>query len=220
MEKIVLRNVKDLRGVDLHAIDGDIGAVREFYLDDRDWMILYLVVENDKWLSGRRLLISPIALGDANWAENRLNVLLTREEIETSPDVDLHRPITREREVEYFGHFGWPCLWEGELRSTTEVINAHLDAIGGDVGRVSDLLVDESWTVRYLVANLQSGDEEKLWLCSPQWIGEVDWAGPIIHAALPAEKIWNAPGYDPSIPIKRDFEARLYQHYELNPYWS
>lgn len=140
--------------------------------------------------------------------------MLTKEEIETSPEVDLQRPITRAREVEYFGHFGWPCIWTGELRATAEVINARVDAIDGAIGSVSDLLVNGRWTIRYLVINLQSGDEEKTTLCSPQWIEEVDWAGSIIHAVVPAEQIRNAPGYNPSDPIRRDFEARLYQHYE------
>jgi hypothetical protein len=220
MEKIVLRHIRELRGVDLHAIDGDVGPAKEFYFDDHDWMILYLVVENHIWLPGRRVLISPIALGEADWSENRLNVMLTREEIETSPEVDLHRSITREQEVEYFGHFGWPCLWAGELRASAEVIDARVDAIGDAIGIVSDLLVDESWTVRYLVVRLRSRDDEWLSLCSPQWIEKVDWVGSVVHAALPAEKMRSAPGYDPSVPITRDFEVSLYQHYELNPYWS
>ena len=220
MGKIVLRNIKDLRGVDLHAMDGDVGPAKEFYFDDHDWMILYMVVENHTWLPGRRILLSPIALGEADWSENRLNVMLTRQEIETSPEVDLHQPITREQEVEYFGHFGWPCLWAGELRTSAEVIDARVDATGDVIGTVSDLLVDESWTVGYLVVRLSSRDEEKLWLCSPQWIREVDWAASVVHVTLPAEKIRSAGVYDPSVPITRDFEVALYQHYELNPYWT
>jgi hypothetical protein len=220
MEKIVLRNIKDLRGVDLHAMDGDVGPAKEFYFDDHDWMILYMVVENHTWLPGRRILLSPIALGEADWSENCLNVMLTRQEIETSPEVDLHQPITREQEVEYFGHFGWPCLWAGELRTSAEVIDARVDATGEAIGTVSDLLVDESWTVRYLVVRRPGRDREKLWLCSPQWIEEVDWAASVVHVALPAEKIGSAPAYDPSVPIARDFEVALYQHYELNPYWT
>jgi hypothetical protein len=219
MEKIV-RSVNDLRGVDLHAIDGDVGPAKEFYFDDHDWMVLYMAVENHHWLPGRRLLISPIALGEADWSEHRLHVMLTREEIEASPQVDLHRPITREQEVEYFGYFGWPCLWAGELRATAEIILPCVDAAGGAIGTVSDLLVDASWTIRYLVIRLESSDEVKAWLCSPQWIEKVQWTAPLIQVALPAEQIRSAPLYDPSVPITRDFEVALYQHYQLNPYWT
>lgn len=33
----MLRSLKDLRGVALRAIDGDIGKVDDFYFDDEGW---------------------------------------------------------------------------------------------------------------------------------------------------------------------------------------
>jgi hypothetical protein len=56
----MLRSLKDLRGVALRAIDGDIGKVDDFYFDDEGWGIRYLVVDTGIWLSGREVLISPI----------------------------------------------------------------------------------------------------------------------------------------------------------------
>jgi hypothetical protein len=41
----MLRSLKDLRGVALRAIDGDIGKVDDFYFDDEGWGIRYLVVD-------------------------------------------------------------------------------------------------------------------------------------------------------------------------------
>ena len=35
-------------------MDGLIGKVDDFYFDDEDWRIRYLVVDTGKWLSGRR----------------------------------------------------------------------------------------------------------------------------------------------------------------------
>ena len=63
----MLRNVKDLRGYAIRATDGVIGKVDDFYFDDEDWGIRYLVVDTGSWLSGRKVLISPIALGHAGW---------------------------------------------------------------------------------------------------------------------------------------------------------
>ena len=57
----------DLRGYALRAMDGLIGKVDDFYFDDEDWRIRYLVVDTGKWLSGRKVLISPISLGHAGW---------------------------------------------------------------------------------------------------------------------------------------------------------
>src|SRR5687767_2340606 len=56
---MMLRNIKDLRGYVIRAIDGTIGKVDDFYFDDEDWGIRYLVVDTGSWLSGRKVLISP-----------------------------------------------------------------------------------------------------------------------------------------------------------------
>ena len=50
----MLRNVKELRGFAIHATDGMIGEVDDFYFDDEDWAIRYLVVDTDNWLAGGR----------------------------------------------------------------------------------------------------------------------------------------------------------------------
>lgn len=41
----MLRSVKELEGYTLRATDGDIGTVRDFYFDDRDWTVRYLAAE-------------------------------------------------------------------------------------------------------------------------------------------------------------------------------
>ena len=141
--------------------------------------------------------------------------MLTREEVEASPDIDLHRPITREQEVTYFGHFGWPCLWRGELRSASEVIGALAIAAGTRVGKVEDLLIDESWRIRYLL--ITSPDRSSL--VAPQWIERAEWRQATIHLNVSSEKIERSPEYDPSVPVSREFETQLYNHYGLAPYW-
>jgi len=51
----MLRNIKNLRGYVIRAIDGTIGKVNDFYFDDEDWSIRYLVVDTGSWLSGRKV---------------------------------------------------------------------------------------------------------------------------------------------------------------------
>jgi hypothetical protein len=68
----MLRNIKDLRGYAIRAIDGVIGKVDDFYFGDDTWAIRYLVVDTGRWLSGRKVLISPIALGHAGWMGRQL----------------------------------------------------------------------------------------------------------------------------------------------------
>jgi hypothetical protein len=209
-------NIQELHPLELHATDGELGVVREFYFDDQDWAVLYLAVDTGSWLPGRRILVSPIALGEADWVEKRLDVMLTRAEIEESPNIDLHQPITSEQEVAYFGHFGWPCLWSGELRSTSEVIGAQIKAAEGLVGRVDDLLVDESWMIRYLVVGAQARKA----LLAPQWIERADWSQPTLYLNLLRGQIEQSPPYDPSAPVSREYETRIYGYYGVAPYWS
>ena len=103
----MLRKIKDLRGFELFATDGDIGSITEFYFDDLDWTILYMVVDSGAWLPGRRILVSPASLGEIDWVGRKMQAMVTRADIESSPEIDLHQPITREQEVRYFAHFGW-----------------------------------------------------------------------------------------------------------------
>ena len=109
----MLRNVKDLRGYAIRATDGVIGDVDDFYFDDEDWAIRYLVVDTGSWLSGRKVLVSPLAIGHPDWLARFLPVSLTKTQVETSPDIDTRKPVSRQHEAEYFGHYGYPYYWGG-----------------------------------------------------------------------------------------------------------
>ena len=109
----MLRNVKDLRGFAIRAIDGPIGSVDDVYFDDEDWGVRYLVVETGTWLSGRKVLISPVGLGHAGWMARQLPVALTRAQVGRSPDIDTRKPVSRQHEAEYFKYYGYPYYWGG-----------------------------------------------------------------------------------------------------------
>jgi len=55
-------NINNLLLYTMDATDGLIGDVKEFYFDDETWHIRYLVIKTGGWLSGREVLISPVAL--------------------------------------------------------------------------------------------------------------------------------------------------------------
>ena len=82
------RIVSKLTGYSIGAKDGDIGSVEDFLFDDKLWTVRYLVADTAKWLPGRRVVISPMALGRVEEDEKRLRVSLTKEQVENSPDVD------------------------------------------------------------------------------------------------------------------------------------
>ena len=73
---------KSLKGHRLAALDGEIGKVHDFYFDDQSWTVRYLVADTGYWLPGRLVLISPFALKGFDEREQRLNVTLTKQQIE------------------------------------------------------------------------------------------------------------------------------------------
>src|SRR5438309_1442667 len=92
--RIMLRSMTDLQNYAIHATDGTIGHVKDFYFDDEAWVIRYLVVDTGTWLSRRKVLISPIAIGHPNWTGKVLPVSITKEQVKNSPDIDTQRPVS------------------------------------------------------------------------------------------------------------------------------
>ena len=92
----MLRSVKKLFEDKLGASDGEIGHVNDFYFDDQNWAIRYLVADTGSWMPGRLVLISPHALGTLYQGGRILLVNLTRQEIENSPLIESHKPVSRQ----------------------------------------------------------------------------------------------------------------------------
>jgi hypothetical protein len=111
-----LRRTKDLSEYTIAAVDTDIGTVDDFYFDDVQWTIRYIVVGMGVILPGRKVLISPMALRYPVWSPLHINVNLTWRQVESSPSIDLHKPVSRQHEAKHLRHFGWPIYWGGKGR--------------------------------------------------------------------------------------------------------
>jgi len=110
----MLQHINELYGNKLNASDGEIGTIGDFYFDDQSWNIRYLVAETGTWLSERQALISPYSIGRLDLDNKVLSVNLTRRQIEDSPPIERHRPVSRQFEAEYFTYYGWPNYWSGD----------------------------------------------------------------------------------------------------------
>jgi PRC-barrel domain len=109
----MLRSVKQLYGYTLGALDGEIGHVKGFYFDDKDWVIRYLVADTGSWMIGHKVLISPYAVGSIYPGGKILQVRLTREKIEESPSIETQLPVARQHELAYYRYYNWPIYWGG-----------------------------------------------------------------------------------------------------------
>jgi hypothetical protein len=115
----MLRSLRHSYGTKLSASDGEIGEVVDFYFDDQNWAVRYLVVDTGSWLSGRQVLISPYAFGGCGELEKLRPLELTREQIELSPSIPSNKPVSRQDEEEFHRHYGWPAYWKGEASKGT-----------------------------------------------------------------------------------------------------
>jgi len=109
----VLRSIKQLYGTKLAASGDEIGHVKDFYFDDHAWAVRYVVVDTGSWLTGRLILITPHAFGHFYQNADCLIVNLTREQIENSPPIEAHKPISRQYEEQYYRYYGLPSYWNG-----------------------------------------------------------------------------------------------------------
>jgi len=104
---------KHMKDFAIRAVDGELGTVVDVYFDDETWAIRYLVVDTGGWLTGRHVLISPISVSNTDWAARQFDVSLTKRQVENSPDIDTHRPVSRQHEAAFLGYYGYPVYWGG-----------------------------------------------------------------------------------------------------------
>ena len=86
-------------GYEIAARDGMIGSIDDMLFDEARWTVRWLVVDTGTWLSGRRVLLPPAALGHPDVGPQQFPVSLTRRQVETSPPFDSGRPVSRRVEV-------------------------------------------------------------------------------------------------------------------------
>lgn len=109
----MLRSITDLEGYVLQATDGDIGRCKDFLFDDRQWVVRYMVADTGRWIPKRRVLITPVSLGEPDWRSRRFPVLLSKNEVENAPGLAHEEPVSRQHEVELFTHYGYAPYWYG-----------------------------------------------------------------------------------------------------------
>ena len=170
----MLRSLKDMQGYAIGAQDGKIGHCRDFLFGEADWTVRYVVADSHKWLPGRKVLISPISIGDADGRVRILDVGLTRDQVKNAPPLDSDAPVSRQYEIMFNCYYDWAHYWGGPLawgpyryprllhrgdadrrtpdtradnpvlRSVDEVVGYHIRGTDGDIGHVDDFIVDQN----------------------------------------------------------------------------
>jgi hypothetical protein len=117
-----LRSTTDVTNHHIQAIDGEIGHVEDFILDDETWAIRYMLVNTNNWLPGKHVLISPRWIERVSWTEMKVFIGLTRDAIENSPAFTPQNLLTREYETDLHRHYDRHGYWLDELEAVKKGI--------------------------------------------------------------------------------------------------
>lgn len=251
----MLRSIKSLLSFTISATDGDIGKVEEFYFDDTTWIIRYMIVKTGGWLTGKEVLISPLAILKPDWEKKVIPVNLTMDQVRNSPDIDTDKPISRQEEDKLFGYYAWQSYYNDgllygdgmgimgtipiaplaienteledmnkepeiktHLRSTHEVSGYIIHATDGEIGEISDFILDkQTWKINFIVVKTGNLLSEKKVLISPSWIKEVHWNMQEVVVNVSVDAVKSSPVYDASTAIDSDYRQGLNDHYGFPP---
>jgi len=243
------KSAKELLGYTALYKDGESGKLRDIYFDDVFWRMRYLVIETGKWLPGRKVLINPVEIKEEpHWATKTLSLNLDKKQIEDSPEIRDHMPVSRQKEIELSRYYRWVPYWEpmavsydnhmlkeaaeiassekemhgdSRLRSCSEVIGYTLRAEQEDTGRVEDFIVDTNdWYLRYFVVNIGGLIKKKHVLIATEWVTKINWPGKMATVSIPPDKLEAGPEFDYSAPINRAYELKIYDFYGRPAYWK
>jgi hypothetical protein len=236
----MLHALADLIGGKIQAIDGDVGEIRSFYFDEREWVVRYLLVETSPWFNSRDILLSLDCFKDVDWKARTYPVNLTKEMVRKSPAIDTGKLISRYKEEEIVQYYGWQEYWNVRtlerrpmagtqaghevavavppqtpvLRNTREVFGYAVRATDGELGTVSGFIVDDvCWQVRYAVIDTGTWMPGKRVLVAPERIASINWEEADISLNLTREQIKEAPEYDPRQIIDQTYEDKLCRYY-------
>lgn len=109
-----LRSTDAVSGYEIEALDGEIGHVDDFIIDDETWAIRYLVIATRNWWPGKKVLVSPQWIERVSWSESKVFINLSRDAIKQSPEYTEESLLTRDYETGLHRHYQRPGYWGDE----------------------------------------------------------------------------------------------------------
>lgn len=107
-------SLERLRKYKIRSAEDTFGHVRDILVEEETWTIRWLVLNTGSWLTGQKVLISPMSVKELDQDDKECVVSLSKEHIESSPPLDHDAPVSRQYEKTYFDHYQWPYYWMGD----------------------------------------------------------------------------------------------------------
>ena len=240
----MLISFQAVKDAEVDATDGNVGSLEDLLMDRSSWKVRYLLIRAARWLITRKVLLAPGMIEGADWP-HRVELSLTRDRVRHGPDIDDEAPLPRQKEYELARHFGWKPDWQpgpvgtpdglglesptvpvregvnAELWNAQEMIGYTVHSREGPIGFVEDVLFDDAdWFVRYFVVDVDNWITGRRVLTAAEWIDSIGWDDRRIEMALTRYEIEQSPEFDPTQPVNRDYENRLYDYYGRSKHWE
>lgn len=106
-----LRSAKAIRRYGIRAIDGELGHVEDFVVDDESWAIRYLIVDPASWWPGQHVVVSTEWITRVRVDDATIAVDLDRETVRHAPRFD-ERALDRDYETRLHAAYGRPGYWQ------------------------------------------------------------------------------------------------------------
>jgi len=106
-----LRSAKEVQGYNIQATDDDIGHVEDFFADEEELNIRYMLVDTRNWLPGRNVLVGTKWINRIDWTKRDLIVDITREQVENSPEYNPVETLSRGYEENLHKYYHLPPYW-------------------------------------------------------------------------------------------------------------
>jgi hypothetical protein len=100
-----LRSTNEVDGYHIQAMDGALGHVQDFLVDETEFGIRYVVVDTKNWIPGRVVLLPTAFVAGVDWQASLVRVNLTREQVQTSPEYDHSAPVDSGYEDKLMEHY-------------------------------------------------------------------------------------------------------------------
>jgi hypothetical protein len=94
-----LRSLSASTGLVIEAMDGEVGSIEDFIVEDKNWNVRYLVIKTLKWWPGKKLLVSPQWITMINWGTSKLFVNINREPFKELQEYTSLDVLTRDYEI-------------------------------------------------------------------------------------------------------------------------
>jgi hypothetical protein len=109
-----LRSTRAVMGYQIQAIDGEIGHVEDFIVEDESWAIRYLIVATTDFFPGKKVLVSPQWIDKISWEANEVSIGLSRQFLKDAPEYTDGALPTRDEETRLHSHYNREGYWAGD----------------------------------------------------------------------------------------------------------